>query len=142
VSAELEDWLSLRGLSLDDAKRRLELSDDELERDVPYEGLTGLTLAHNPEHPGYFYFRDGELAMLHVEEPTGLDLGSLLESLGEPDARLRSRAGKRFTDHVWADRGVAVSTDGNEIAFLEVFPPRSLERYEREIYEDPGEFIR
>jgi mannose-6-phosphate isomerase-like protein (cupin superfamily) len=72
-----------------------------------------------------------------VEEPAGLDLGSLLESLGEPDARLRSRAGRRFTDHVWADRGVAVSTDGNEIAFLEVFPPRSLERYEREIYEDP-----
>jgi hypothetical protein len=141
VSA-LDGWLGERELTLDEAKGTLRLSDDELEHGLRYEGLADVTMAHNAaEHPGRFYFQNGRLVMLYVSEP-GIDEATLRRELGEPDATLRSRAGKSFVHNVYPGRGVAFSSDGSDVAFVEVFPPTSLQRYEAEIYEDPGEFIR
>ena len=36
---------------------------------------------------------------------------------------------------------MAFSADGDEVEFLEVFPPTTLERYESEIYREPGPFV-
>ena len=47
-----------------------------------------------------------------------------------------------FNHHVHAEQGVAYSADGDEVAFVEVFRPRSLAEYERDIYRDPGLFIK
>lgn len=142
MSRQLDELLSLRDLALEEATNRLELSDEHMEGGLQYEGLKGVTMAHNPErHPGRFYFRDGRLAMLYVANP-GLDAGTLERDLGEPDVMLRSRAGKGYAHHVYADRGVAYSSKGDDVAFIELFPPTSVERYEQEIYEDPGAFTR
>lgn len=140
--SRLGELLELRELTLDDAAERFGLSDDDLDRGLRYEGLSELTLAHKPAaHPGYFYFDDGRLAMLYVEAP-GIDAAALQAELGDPEATLRSRAGKGYVQRVYPERGIAYSSKGDHVAFVEVFPPTSLERYEREIYEDPGEFTR
>jgi hypothetical protein len=55
---------------------------------------------------------------------------------------MRSRAGKEYTHTVYPTEGVAFSADGDEVVILEVFPPRTLDAYLKEIYEDPGPFIR
>jgi hypothetical protein len=142
VSGQLDELISLRGLTLDEAAERLDLSDDNVEDGLQYEGLKGMTMAHNPaRHPGRFYFRDGRLAMLYVAHPD-VDAETLERELGEPDATLRSRAGKGYAHRVYADRGVAYSSKGGDVALLEVFPPTSVERYQDEIYEDPGAFTR
>jgi hypothetical protein len=140
--SSLGELLSLRDLTLEQATERLGLADDELEHGLRYEGLSDLTFAHKPgAHPGYFYFRDGDLVMLYVED-SGLDVETLRTELGEPDLTLRSRAGKGYAHRVYPERGVAYSSKGGDLAFVEVFPPTSAQRYEQEIYEDPGEFIR
>jgi hypothetical protein len=42
--------------------------------------------------------------------------------------------------HVWPDRGLALSLDGEGlIAFAEVFPPTSLDDYRKRLYEAPPE---
>jgi hypothetical protein len=142
VSGQLDELIALRDLTFDEAAQRLDLSDDNVEDGLQYEGLKGMTMAHNPErHPGRFYFRDGRLAMLYVAKPD-VDAGTLERELGEPDVTLRSRAGKGYAHHVYADRGIAYSSRGDDVAFVELFSPTSVERYEQEIYEDPGAFIR
>jgi hypothetical protein len=141
--SRLGELLSLRDLTLDDAKERLGVAEDKIEDGLRYEGMSDLTLAHDADaHPGYFYFRDGRLVMLYVENLDGLDADSLRSELGEPEATLRSRAGKGYAHRVYPGRGIAYSSKGDDVAFVEVFPPTSLDRYEREIYEDPGEFIK
>lgn len=44
--------------------------------------------------------------------------------------------------YAYPERGIAFATDGERVELLEVFRPTTLERYEAEIYRDPGEFIR
>jgi hypothetical protein len=56
-------------------------------------------------------------------------------------ARRRGRSSTTANQYVQAERGVAYSEDGDEVEFVEVFPPRSLEAYLEDIYRDPGEFI-
>lgn len=142
MSGRLDELLALRDLTLDEARDRLDLSDDQVEDGLQYEGLKGVVMAHNPgRHPGRFYFRDGRLEMLYVAHPD-LDAETLERDLGEPDATLRSRAGKGYAHRVYADRGVAYSSKAGDVAFVEVFPPTTVERYRQEIYEDPGEFSR
>lgn len=142
MSGLLDELISLRDLTLDEATERLDLSADTIEDGLQYEGLKGMTMAHNPaRHPGRFYFRDGRLAMLYVANPDVV-AETLERELGEPDATLRSRAGKGYAHRVYADRGVAYSSKGSHVALLEVFPPTSVERYQHEIYKEPGEFVR
>lgn len=136
------ELLALRELTLDEVEDQLGIAADKVESGLRYEGMSDLTLAHDAAaHPGYFYFRDGQPVMVYVED-TDLDAESLRAELGEPEATLRSRAGKGYAHRVFPGRGIAYSSKGNDVAFVEVFPPVSLEQYEREVYEDPGEFTR
>jgi hypothetical protein len=140
--SRLGELLSLRELSLDEAREQLGIADDKVETGLRYERMTGLTLAHDPAaDAGYFYFRDGRPVMIY-DEDAGFDAEALLAELGEPEATLRSRAGKGYVHRVYPGRGIAYSTKGGDVAFVEVFPPTTLERYESEVYEDPGEFTK
>lgn len=136
------ELLALRELTLDEAKDQLGIGADKVESGLRYEGMSDLTLAHDPgAHPGYFYFRGGRPVMVYVED-AGIDTESLRAELGEPEATLRSRAGKGYVHRVYPGRGIAYSSKADDVAFVEVFPPTSLDRYESEIYEDPGEFTK
>jgi hypothetical protein len=135
----------------------LELTEDELldrigatpadvRRNLRYEKLEGLDVVDRPDaSPARIFLRDGRVELVYLPEGpalAGLTAGGLQQELGPPEAWLASRVGKAFSQCVNATQGVAYATDGDELAFVELFRPRSLAEYERDIYQDPGPFVR
>jgi hypothetical protein len=139
---ELDELLALRDLDRDGVRRRFGAVD--VADDVAYEQLRPVDCLSPQEFEGHFYFRGDHQVMLYVGRAAlaGADLAAVKAELGDPEAKLASRAGSESAFWVYPQRGVAFSTDGSSVELLEVFPPTTLERYKSEIYEDPGEFIR
>jgi hypothetical protein len=134
---------ALLDLSQDELLARLGAGPGAVDDGYRYEGLDDMSVVHEPDaFPARIYLRDGRPEVVYASEPEGVTEAGLESELGGPGDELRSRAGKAFTHHVHADEGVAWSSDGDEVAFVEVFRPRSLAEYERDIYRDPGPFIR
>jgi hypothetical protein len=139
---DLDGWIALRELTLDQAREKLGVDG---EPGVRYERLRPVRRLHNAAvHPGHFYFDGNHQVMQYVGAAglEGVDPAELERRLGGPGEILHSRAGKSSVMHVYADRGVAFSSDGHEVELLELFPPTTFEDYRRRIYEDPGAFIK
>jgi hypothetical protein len=111
---------------------------------VAYGALHGVDRLHAPGFsPAHFYFAGEALQLVYVPQAgvAGARATEWLDRLG-PGPHLRSRTGKRAVLEVRPDAGLAFSHDAGEVELAEVFTPMSLDAYERQIYEDPGEFIR
>lgn len=140
----LEPLLALQKLSRRQALERFSAAESDLE-EADYEGMKGLAMLSNEEtDPVRLYFKGDRLAVAYVGSQA-LAEGTkreVLRSLGDGATQLASRAGKASTLYVFPEKGVAFSASGQELEFLEVFQPTTLERYKAEIYEEPGPFIR
>jgi len=143
---DLAESKKLLGLSDEALRKALDIANGETRERVGYEGLSGLTQYYNPEKfAGRVYVGDGEVQMIYVPAGAaleGLTPKELKKKLKGSGKELRSRAGKEYTHYVFADQGVAYSSDGDDIQIIEVFPPRAHKAYLAEIYEDPGPFKR
>jgi hypothetical protein len=145
VVFDLDACRALLGLSETQVKERLQIHGDEARRGVRYEGLEGLSQYYNPDvFPARVYVRAARVQMVYV--PSGPALRDVtreeLEAqIGSEPTPLRSRAGKEYVHYAHPEQGVAYSSEGDEVRFVEVFPPRSLDAYRAEIYRDPGPFI-
>lgn len=136
----LADWLALRDASLAQVRARLGAEAAELVPDAGYGQMTGLAMVHAPGDPGHYFFADGRLAVLRLEEPD-VDAGELLERVGADAPTLRSAAGRHVWVHVSAPDGLAVAEDHGRVAYVEIFPPTSFEDYERRIHQPPPTFV-
>ena len=140
VSA-LDDLIALRELPLRELAERLGIDPGMADPHRRYEGLEPVTALHDPSVSAatFYFMADGSPALIYLPRSaaTGLSL-----DLGEPDARLRSRAGKRDMLWVYPGQGVAFSRNKDGLSFLEVFRPMSLEGYEHSVYREPPAFIR
>lgn len=138
IPATWRAWLTL---SEADVLAKLELS--SAEGGASYGPTSELSTAHAPAHyPGRFYFQGDKVVLITVmgEAVQGLEPASLARSVMSPRVELGSRAGKRFTHHIVPSAGIAWSDDGEEVAFVELFPPCSGEAYRARWYEEPGTF--
>ena len=72
----------------------------------------------------------------------GVTRSELEECAGTQPTLLRSRAGKEYVHYSHPEQGIAYSSEGDKVRFVEIFRPRSLNAYKAEIYRDPGPFIR
>ena len=141
VASELHVARELLDLSQDALLARLGADESDIEPGVRYEGLENLSVLYRPDlFAGRIYLRDGRPLLIYFSAPEGA-----VEEWGVAsgfDVDLPSRAGKMFNHRVWVEAGLALSVDGEEIAFVEVFHPCTLEEYKRDIYREPGPFIR
>jgi hypothetical protein len=103
------------------------------------DGLSAIRL--DPAGPATYYILDGRVVLAYLPE-IAVSAQRLIEHLGRPEADWRSRAGKRYLHHVYAEQGLAFSSEpaGKRVAIVERFEPGSLERYAATFYEDPGRF--
>ncbi len=144
----LSEWLALRDLSMAEIQQRLELVNPDPDLTASYGSLDDLIeMANFDTHPGRFYFRNGRLAVLLVledaDELRQTDRAGLVSALGEPAATLPAHTGKRHRLYVYPQRGVAFAAgDADQITFLEIFPPTTLEDYKATLYVTPPRFIR
>ena len=143
---DLPAWQQWLGLSEAEVRQRLATEGGEVDPDRRYEGLEHVTHYYNPSvSPARVYVSDGRVQMVYV--PSGAAVAETTPSeidaqIGGRGHRLRSRTGKTANQYVQAERGVAYSEDEGRVQFVEIFPPRSLEAYLKDIYRDPGPFTR
>ena len=117
-------------------------------RPVPgdeYGRMENVTSIENPQvFPGTLYLgnetvelvRVGRAGLAEITEPM------LRAHCGPDPVCLRSRAGKTANMWVYAPQGVAYSSQGETVHFLEVFHPCSHGEYEARIYREPPDFVR
>ena len=118
----LERWLALRNLSAEGAAAMLGVAPGQAEAGEHYGGLDDLTALSNPAvQPGTLYFRNGQFALFYIEDLDDdlatLTPASLRRYLGGEGEKLRSRAGKRCFQHVYAEQGIAFSACEDEVNF-------------------------
>lgn len=147
IGQQLQKWLSFRELSLAEVEARFAPSGMPILPNAGYAGLGQLTQVGDFDTaPGLFYFRDEQFVLFYVDEMSDeleeMSLSALLDYLGEPTAVLRARSGKRHRQYVYAEMGIALAGVDDEIAFLEIFPPKTLADYKAELYVEPPRFIR
>jgi hypothetical protein len=137
----LADLLALRDVTRGELENQADASVTE---DVGYEGLEGVDRIHAPSFsPAHFFFAGPELKLVYVPRTAvgGQDAQPWLDELGS-GPQLRSRTGKRGVLEVRPERGFAFSHQDDQVELAEVFPPTTLEAYERDIYEEPAPGIR
>lgn len=143
----LDAWAALLGAPVEKVAAERGLAESAARPGVNYGRLSGVTLLYDDDaDPGQYYFRDGRLALIYIESPAdtypALSPQALAAALGEPAEALPSRAGRQRKQYVYPDRGVAYAADDDEVAFIEVFAPTTLEGYRSELYMAPKKFIR
>ena len=133
--------MALRDASLAQVRAELGAEHAELVADAGYGQMEGLTMLHAPEaHPGIFFFREGRLAVLRVEDPD-VDGGDLLARVAGGAPTLRSPVAKRARVHVRAEDGLAVADEGGRVRYVEIFPPTTFEDYRSRIHRPAPKFI-
>jgi hypothetical protein len=138
---EISELLALRDVTRGELENQ---ADASVAEDVAYEALRGVDRIHAPSFsPAHFYFAGPELRLVYVPRTAvgGQPAQPWLDELG-PGPQLASRTGKRGVLEVRAERGFAFSHQAGEVELAEVFPPSTLEAYERDIYEQPAPEIR
>jgi hypothetical protein len=143
TKAALQELFDLRTLRPDEARQRFGLRAEDVRGSASYGALSGLTELYQAETmPGRLYYAGDEFALLYVGKASQFQADDLQKALGEPAARLRTRAGKQFHHLVYPDKGVAFSRPiaGGTVSILEIFPPQSLDAYKTKYYQDPGSF--
>ncbi|HVB07170.1 MAG TPA: hypothetical protein VNF07_13075 [Acidimicrobiales bacterium] len=115
--------------------------------DVSYGKLSGLVAyQQKTTFPGRIFALDGKVVLAYLSSDLGWTSPSasdLSAAVGSEPVALRSRAGKGCVRYVAAGDGVAYSVDEQgDVLFAELFSPTTLARYEADLYEDPGVFIR
>ena len=143
-------------MALDDYKQDFSLSysqfimknnvdSSQIDENLRYEKLINVTRVNLP-HSQYFYFKDGKLQIIYLSDDKMVKkLWSEFKSISgasTAEKTVRSRAGKTSNQLIFATLGITVSITQDDVHFIEMYPPCSLEYYIEHIYQEPGPFIR
>jgi len=144
---QIESFFDLRSFNFDDAQARLGSTDSEIEKNVGYERLKNLTSVTEKtgEIPTLFFQGKMQVMMYltaEMLEARELKPEDFYKKFGKQYVQLRSRAGKTHKQIVYPANGIAFSTDGASLDFLEIFPPTTIAKYKREIYQTVPAFIK
>ncbi len=143
---ELEKYQGILFLKRNDFIEKYKIAESSISWNVSYEKLTGLNRIAQPETiNGYFYFRDDAPMLIYISAGQVADgiwnafknKAAAFLAAGVP---MRSRSGKTANHIVFANQGLAISLDHNEVRFIELFPPRPLDKYLSDIYKEPPLF--
>jgi hypothetical protein len=140
-------WMGWRGQTEPDLRRALDYPDEATLEEEEYIWSEGLSCLYDEEtFAGHLYFRDGRLALIYIEYPGNLyhelTPEALSAALGAPAVQLQSRAGDQHIQHIYPEQGIAYSADPEEVSFIEIFTPTTLDDYRAQYYMEPPEFKR
>lgn len=147
MTSDLDTFLGLRTVRKSDFITRYSIRPESVREGAAYEGLRDVTEIHQKDtSPARFFFRGDKLVMIYLGDPGALQAYSedaLVQRLGgaKQAVELRSRAGKTSNQYLFPRQGVAFSA-GEDVEFLEVFPPMTESEYRQTIYREPGPFIK
>lgn len=139
----LQDYQTYFDISLSEFIQQHSIPDSEIHEDVAYEKLTDVTRIDLPAGE-FLFFKEGKLVMIYIsEEKIAKELwDEFSKENNTPEKRVRSRAGKTANQLIFASRGLTASIAKDEVHFIEIYPPCTLETYLEQIYNEPSPFIR
>lgn len=140
VADLLAAWRMVLGLSLEQVTAAFDPPASNVITGGSYGCMEDVTIVHAPPpSPGSLYLRNDLVVLMHVGHVgrwPQITPDAILETLGEPDEVLRSRAGRGNSLLLYATAGFAVSV-GEEVDFIEVFEPTSVAEYTEDVYTVP-----
>ncbi len=137
--SEMEELLKYRRYDYSSLIEEFGIRDSEIDKNVSYIKLQGLSRVQKPDTlPGFFYFDGDRLAMIYISDEDRLKNMSFekIKSDYGSGHRLSSRAGKTSNLMVYPEKGFAVSVTHGEIDFIEIFPSTTLDDYKSRIHKD------
>lgn len=139
---EFDQIIHLRDLARGEVLASLGIEPDAVVDGRRYQSLESLHMASTDRDDGLRVYFDGDaVAMIMIPAPE-IALERVREEFGSDLAALASRQAKHAVLEVDAAAGIAVSSVDDEIGFVEIFPPTTLDDYRDRIYRDPGQFLR
>jgi hypothetical protein len=139
---DLEQLLSFATMDRATLLQSVGADEADIDDGYSYQSMRGLSVLSLPDHFGARVFLDGDaVVMVSVPDPS-VDDDDVRSLMGDDVVELRSRQGKRAMIELDAQRGVAFSRDDDEVGFVEMFPPTTVEDYRERIWFDPGDFIK
>jgi hypothetical protein len=104
--------------------------------------MSGLSVLNLPKRFGARVFFDGDaVAIVSIPDPA-IAPDAIRSLMGDDVVQLRSRQGKRATIELDAARGLAFSSDDDEVGFIEAFPPTTADDYRERIWFEPPAFTK
>jgi hypothetical protein len=140
---KLEEYKKYFSVALDEFTWLNEISADQIHGDVGYEKITDATRVDRDENESFF-FKDGKLKLIYISNDALINKlwNELKLTSAAPEETVRSRAGKTSNQLVFASQGLTVSITKDEVDFVEIYFPCTVEEYLENIYREPGKFIR
>ncbi|NTV62392.1 MAG: hypothetical protein HGA65_02500 [Oscillochloris sp.] len=144
AAATFQSWLALRGRSMEQILSDLAFPPTAIKSQARYIHCAGLFRIYDQHiHPARFYFdADGGFVLIYLEYPAtqypDLTPEVLRSLLGERAAAAwPSRADDDHQQYIYPQQGVAFSAGYDEVSFIEIFLPTSLDHYREQFYLDP-----
>jgi hypothetical protein len=132
-------------LSYDQFITEHQIRQDQIDKDVRYEKITDVDCV-KLGYGQFLYFQAGKLKLIYL---SGGELASRIwdefkrsAHANAPNKVVRSRAGKTSNQIIVAEQGISASVHKDDVDFMEIYPPRSIEGYLASIYREPKPFIR
>jgi len=142
---KLDDYKKCFNLSYDQFIATNNIHSGQIHENVRYEKIPDVRRVDLADNH-FFFFKDGKLKIIYIS-----DEGSTKKIWGEfksttninaPEKTARSRAGKTSYQLIFAGQGITASITHDDVDFIEIYPPCSLQAYLEKIYREPGPFIR
>ncbi len=143
----IESDLMFRVFGFDDVLVRFDFANLEIEKNAQYGKLKNLAAIVDKDGKiPTFFFRGKRQALIYhtaeVLKQDGLKPDDFYKKFGKRFVTLPSRAGKTHRQIVYPAKGIAFSTDGESLDFLEILPPMTITKYKREIYQTVPAFTK
>ena len=142
---ELDDYKECFDLSYDQFIAHHSIQDGQIHESLRYEKITDVTRI-DVGHNRFYFFKGGELKMIYISNDA---LANKLwkeftsaANASAPERTVRSRAGKTSNQLIFAGLGITASINREEVDFIEIYPPCSLQDYLEKIYREPPKFVR
>ena len=141
-SSLLSSYRSLIHQDLSKTKSFFSVKDEEIKEGLSYGRLRGLSLIEvHGNLPSTLYCKGEKVILVYISgSRTNISVSQLQGAYPQADVINPSRAGKRFSHYVVAKEGVSWSDNGEEVAFIEIFPPTTVSNWKKTFYQDPGLF--
>jgi hypothetical protein len=140
---KLEEYQKYFRVALDEFTWLNEISADHIHEDVRYEKIMNATRVDRHQNESFF-FKDGKLKVIYISNDALINnlWNEFKLNSTTSEETVRSRAGKTSNQLIFATRGLTVSITKDEVHFVEIYHPCTVEEYLENIYQEPGKFIR
>ena len=142
---KLDDYKNDFATGYDTFIAKYNIEPRQIEKDLRYEKIADVTRIERLDNE-FFFFKDDKLIVIYISnESLTTKVWAEFSNTSfaiTPEKTVRSRAGKKSNQVIFASEEIAASITKDEVDFIEIFRPCTVEEYITNIYNEVPAFIR